>query len=642
MSSSKCTPAFNQETRDLMRERTDLARVVKAMDTGDFGPVIRAKARDLIDAGHPAQDVLAQAHAYVEKYAPHTREEVLTAINHVRRAPPTKTAAMEQRAKIKAELRDLEAIAKGEKPKGIKALFRKADPNETYNKMRATQLKKQLAELERRIRENDFAPAKRQTVHELSEANRKALEAVQKAKNDFLDAQLRDEFKKQGIGEKTGHFLLALQRFMIFSHITTLGKLTSAAGQRIVFNPIDDLAGSLLNAIPGYKAGISGGAPTEGHGFSPGAYKAALGRVFSKETLQDMRDLLINGQAGRDVLYSLHRGPGQFPMLEWAQRMHAVLKTPAKVFAFHESLTKQMADERDRMVAEGLSPEAIDTALQDPANVATMQAKAYAKSKRAILMQDNAFSDWFQESMRSLERKGGAGGRVAAFAAHALMPVVKIPSNFLSEFTSYTAGALALHKLVFKRGMESLTPEEKDYIARNLKKQTVGLAILALGYFGQGIGVQAGGYYDKKHQPKAGDPAFGGLQLFGVNIPRVFVHSPQLELLQLGATLRRYHDSTRRSDSAGHATLTVGEGIAEQVPLFSAATNVVHALDSPKAVSVFVGKEAASFTEPGFVQDIAKWTDPEDKRKPQGFVDALKVGIPELRETVPTHNRPSE
>lgn len=617
----KCTPQYNQETRQLMEKRGELTRIAKGVESGNFGLAIRAKANDLIDAGHTAVDVLDQTHAYINQYAPHSKEEVSNAITGHGRPVPTKKEAFNQRASIKGELRDLAQL-----------------PDEAYNRARTTALNKRLAEYERRIAANDFSPFTKPTLHQLSEANRQSMLKVQGAKNAFTDAQLRDEFKKQGIGEKTGNFLLGLQRMMLFSHITTFGKLTSAALQRIVFNPIDDLAGSALNAIPGYKSAISGGAPTEGQGFSPSAYASGLGHVFSKETGQDMRRMMVEGQAGMDVLYGLHhRSPGQFGYLEWAARMHGVIKTPAKQFAFYESMTKQIAHERDQMLSKGMDPAAVDIALQRPENLAVMQAKALVKGKRAILMQDNAFSDWFQGTLRQLSAKGGTLGKIASFSAHGLMPVVKIPSNFMVEVGSYTGGALPALKTIVSTGISKLTPEQKDYISRNMKKQTVGLGLLALGFLGPETGIQAGGYYDKKHQPKKGDPDFGGMQLFGLNVPRFLVHSPQLEVMQIGATLRRYVDSRQRSDTPAHAAFATLGGIASEVPLFSTAGNVNRAVGSPKAASVFAGREATSFVEPGFIQDIAKWTDPAKTRRPKGFSDAMKLGIPGLREQVPQH-----
>lgn len=511
---------------------------------------------------------------------------------------------------------------------------RPVDPNAAVTK----RLQKRLSDVQARLAASDFAPRPKATPRPLSDENQKIAYQLQKAKNDFVDAQMRDEFAKQGIAQKTGNWLLGLQRLMIFSHITTFGKLASAATQRIVFDPVDDLAGSLLNAIPGYKKAVSGGAPTEGQGFSLGAYATGLSHVFSRENARNMLRAVVDGQTTLDVLHGVHKGPSQYPYLDWAARLHGAIKTPVKLDAFYVSMSKQMAFERDRLLSQGVSPDEAERILSKPENQATMQAKAIAKGKRAILMQDNAFSDGFQRAMHWLGSTNDLG-KATEFLTRALMPVVKIPSNFITEVGSYTGGGLAAGKKLIqsamKDGIANMTPEERDYVARNFKKQTVGLALLALGYLGQESGVQAGGYYDKRHKPKDGEPDFGGLSLWGHELPHWLVHSPQLELLQIGATLRRYHDSLNSKDTSGHAAGVIAGGIADQVPLLSAESNLHYASESPKAAGTFAGREVASFVEPGFVQDIAKWTDDAKTRKPQGFVDAMKLGIPGLREQVP-------
>jgi hypothetical protein len=176
----KCTPQFNNETRDLMRQRDDLARIAKGAELGDFTKAMQAKAHDLIDEGLSAQDVLTKTTEYINQYAKHSKEEVLAAINYTKRAAPTKTEAQTQRAAIRAELRDLQD-----------------GPDSTYNKTRATALKKQLAELERRLRENDFSPNEKPTVRQLNEANTKAQFAVAKAKEEFGRRQFEDEMSKR-------------------------------------------------------------------------------------------------------------------------------------------------------------------------------------------------------------------------------------------------------------------------------------------------------------------------------------------------------------------------------------------------------------------------------------------------------------
>ena len=50
----------------------------------------------------------------------------------------------------------------------------------------------------------------------------------------------------------------------------------------------------------------------------------------------------------------------------------------------------------------------------------------------------------------------------------------------------------------------------------------------------------------------------------------------------------------------------------------------------------FLGEMAKNTIDPIALQQIAKWTDEEDKRSPETIFEHIKTGIPGARETVPT------
>ncbi|MEO7044223.1 MAG: hypothetical protein ABI091_02875, partial [Ferruginibacter sp.] len=238
----------------------------------------------------------------------------------------------------------------------------------------------------------------------------------------------------------------------------------------------------------------------------------------------------------------------------------------------------------------------------------------------------------------------GASGKLTAAMTRVLLPIVKVPTNFVWESSSYAVGAVKALPYVAKamvKGVDSLTPDQADFVMRALKKQSLGLGILALGYFNpQAIG----GYYTGKR--KEGDLKAGDVEVFGVHIPHLVLHAPLIEMLQIGATLRRTHDAQEdKGEDVGKISeeglIDAGKGLFGQVPFFNSAGTLGGAFKNAKSLEGFAGEMAKSLIVPPTVQQIAASKDTDEQgnpisRKPQNFIQHIEEGIPGLRQDVPT------
>lgn len=109
---AKCTPEYNDETRRLMAHAADLRRVAKGAETGDFSVAAKAKANEVIDAGETDPlKVVDAVHQFLNEHVPLAKDEVAAMIAEPKAR--TRSEAVQRRAEVIAQLRDLEKTQKG-------------------------------------------------------------------------------------------------------------------------------------------------------------------------------------------------------------------------------------------------------------------------------------------------------------------------------------------------------------------------------------------------------------------------------------------------------------------------------------------------------------------------------------------------
>lgn len=518
-----------------------------------------------------------------------------------------------------------------------------ANPKKTPEERRLSALKARVsaktARLEEQMAIGDFS-AKPKLPPVKPDAELLAAQAkLAKIENGVYAKRAAAEDAQRTKVEKVGDFISRWYRAGILSGPQTLAKLTAAATWRMIGTPIEEVVGAGFSKLYPETARS---ASREG-GISAKAEVAAIHDFFTK----GMKDAWDNFRMRRSELEQVGN-PKQSSLprklSDFFGMLHGALKAPVKRAEFARSMVKRY----EAATAKGED-------VSNPEVRGRIMAEAFKDADRAILMQDNRVATITKMAIRNLEAppKGQTHstftGKVWSTVANILLPIVKIPTNYVAETFAHTPlGLLSGHAEMISawrrvaKGMEkSIPPEQADLILRHLKKGLIGSALMLVGYLNPNA---VGGYYQHGQKRSKEDVKAGGLRIFGVDIPRLLVHNPALEALQLGSTIRRIKDSKRKKSSTETRGLTEGivggvAGLTEEVPLVGSALKTSKLFDSHERAS-FVGELVKSGVEPQFVQWLARTMDKDAQgepvnRKSESIVDYLKSGVPGLRETLP-------
>ena len=450
-----------------------------------------------------------------------------------------------------------------------------------------------------------------------------------KTQIDFLKEELKNK-QRSGI-EKGMDYLHGWHRFGILSGVPSSVKIGTAALTRGIVTRGENLVGQALSLIPGIRRAAKR-APREG-GINRSAEAKAFSSWFDKMTKDDIKRVMKTGISELDYLYGAKepKAPKVPEWMEFFGRMHSAIKLLPKRAEFFRSLEMRT----EQAIKEGKNPD--DAVVQQELGVA-----AYNDALRAVFMQENILSEGFQGVVRKYEKTQPAFASGLKF----LFPIVKVPSNYVAEQSSYVPiVALVKAITVGVQGRKGMTPEQADYFMRALKKGSIGTAFIALGFFNPG---NLGGYYTGKR--KKDDLEAGDIELFGVKLPHFMLHTPLLEMLQVGATMRRAAESQLAKGEEPSEILgiytggipAVLKGQLTQIPFFGTSERIMKTLDNQSGAAdkmkEYGSSIAQSIIEPQLMQNIADWTDMEDgktvKRESKGLVEKLKEGAPGFKKTL--------
>jgi hypothetical protein len=457
---------------------------------------------------------------------------------------------------------------------------------------------------------------------------------VEKIKGKFDAEKRKLELANRSKWEKFWDGFVKWRRASALTGISTLGKLGTAALGRIIISPIEELYGGIISKIPGISL-FAKEAPREG-GINLRAEAKAISQLWKKATYKDIKDIIVSGKGSLDQLFG-KKGDLPPEALDFFGQLHSALKATPKRAEFFRSFEKRL---------EFAAKKGFD--VNDPTVQATIAAQSYIDANRSIFMNDNMATDAYKIALNYLDKKGDTG-KLAASLAKILMPIVKVPTNYVLETSHYAFGipkAVISMSHALLKGLDNMTPEQADYVMRMLKKGSIGGALFTLGYFNsQNFG---GYYYGKRDKKDASKP--NEMIVFGWHVPHWAQHIPVLEMLQFGATVRRVEDAydvknekaqkkgNETTNSVGAGFFHAGTGLLGEVPFFDQSKRLIQAATTPQQASAYTGDLTRSLVVPQGVQDIAKFTDSEEQRKPKNYWDRIKMGIPVLREQVPVKN----
>jgi hypothetical protein len=514
-----------------------------------------------------------------------------------------------------------------------------------------------IRDYEDRLANRDFDPAPKREIKMDNEALRLKAEA-ERAKSKFLSWLRADKMKNRKFNEKALDAMVKWSRGFLLSGPSTLGKLTSAAFLRLGLNPMEETVGSVLKHLP-YVKQVAARAPIEGHGINARIEANAL-TAGLMQGLKDADQTLRTGKSSLDRVFGKRQDSGigelddeQKSVVDIFGHIHGALKAPVKRVAFERALLNQA----EFYIGKGV--DVSDPGVQTKMMVEAWKREAYKRANKDIFMQPNHYADRFRRAINSLEEKAKGEKNVkptrklAASMLRTLVPIMKVPTNIVGEAIEYATGLVtgsAKTAQAFHAGIDQLKPEQADQIMRELKKGTIGTAALLLGYY---LPQYVGGFYQQGEKRPKGDVKYGGVRMFGHDIPKTILHHPLIEAAQMGATIARVADSKLRKKDLEKQGLPEGAfagllGLIDDVP-FIEDTFEASKLMNPHDRGMYLGELAKSRIVPQMLSQAAEYYDKDAqgnpiKRKPDktGLKAAgqyLEMGVPGLRETVPPRKR---
>jgi hypothetical protein len=588
-----------------------------------------------------------------------TKKDVHDLVAGVYSKKPTRSELAEKVKELRDEaklINELEGLQNGEVPKSSKEQKKRSDRIEAlkqqiseYKKENFPKGKKELTDQQRldnakeRVRQRmkeydemlkkgDFE--KKEKRPPVSDAELMKLKADAERKKAQIDSEVEKiKFAAQGGLSKGLDYLHGWHRFSILSGIPTLGKIGGAVLGRNITTPVESAIGKGLSKIPGLSK-IAKGAPREGDSSVKSEAKS-FAQWVDKMTYKDVGNIMKTGLSDLDAVYG-NKTEHYSPLPGWMDffgRLHAAIKSIPKRQEFFRSLELRT----EHALKNGAD-------VSDPNVQMELTAGAYNDSLRAVFMQDNFITDAYKSGLNRLknmkDRNGKPvdGAKAVSDVLQFLLPIVKVPTNFVAEESSYMVGALKA-AFMLRKGIKNLSPDQKDAIMRAFKKQTIGAAFMMIGFMNP---TTFGGYYTGKRKEE--DLQAGDIELFGIKMPHWLMHTPLLEASQLGATMRRVRDSQQKKGKPVNPTTGMTEafkGVISQVPFVNQAQGTSQAFENLDNAKKFFFRFAQGIAEPQLLQNVAKWTDKHDedgnavKRDPKTLVETLKTGVPGLREQVP-------
>ena len=495
-----------------------------------------------------------------------------------------------------------------------------------------SRMSSRIAELTDKLARGDFSPKAKRPPPTLDPEARRLRTELEGLKEDWREGLDRERYNQRGLPERAGDWLAKLKRFQILSSGVSLFKLMGAAVARVAISTPEEAMGIPVSAI--VPRAVMEKAARQA-GFNTRAEVKSIASTV-KQGMKDAHRTLMKGKSELDLMYG-ERDATPPSWLDFWGRIHGMLKAPTKRAEFERSFEKRLQHAADHGVD-----------ITDEDVKARIGLEAYKDANRAIFLQDNMVTNWWKAGLGALERRQKATGephpigKLAGTLARITLPIVKVPTNIVAETLEYAVGSVTgLGRLGYAmaRGVDRLPPEEADAIMRSLKKGSLGMAALALGYYNPDI---FGGYYQKGEKRKKEEAQVGGLRIYGHNVPSFLLHNPLLETLQIGATIRRVQDSkyaaTGKRKGFGEGLYAAAMGIGEQIPFIRETPVLAKAMD-PNQKGQFWGEMLRSMLVPQLLQQAAQWHDEDAfgnpvKRNPRDVVEELEVGIPGLRERV--------
>jgi hypothetical protein len=500
----------------------------------------------------------------------------------------------------------------------------------TFNKEYA-RLANVNAKLKKQIAEGDFEPKFRKPPLE-DEVTRQLRLEGEDLKQQREDMRRKHRMENRTPMEKLIDNAIGWKRFSVLGHVGTLGKLVSFGAESLAARPLESAASSVLRRIPA----LSKIAEKDPMSQSIGV-KEEINAIW--DGITKGRKEFVNTLKGKKSEIDLKYGDKKIEQdagwMAWPGYLHAALKGPIKQAAFESGYKKALQSMANRDM------DIHDPAVQHAAGVAAYEMMA----KPAIMMENNAVTQFYNAIISQARASKSPVIRGFGYTAQELLPITKIPNNYIKQAVDYSLGLVTGGLKVAKAlhgGIDNLDPHDANIIMKQMSRGSIGGIALALGIM---FPDAFGGYHIRGVKKDDDNPDDGGLKIFGAKVPKFFLHHPIFVPAQIGATIRKWWDMSVDADSSladksdairkGLAYATVG--LLEESPFFPVHNSIGKLVD-PDRHGSFTGEIVAG-NIPGFIQDFAKYTDRDEegnviKRKREGLIDELANVTPFWRKTL--------
>lgn len=563
---------------------------------------------------------------------------------------------------------------KNELKKEVEGLRRDADPNydpkkkalEDYNEG----LQKKVWELEDRLESGDLTDKEPPPKIDFSR-DKRSLELetrLKKLENDFKATRRAGELINRSWFQKIMSLAAATKRAFVLSRISTFVRLLAAdVWSNVVFAPLEEVSGAA--GYVGTKFGFAKKLSQQADRYGISSFKdlkaagkgqlAAFGALGNPQTWKDFVSDAKNGYNELSLMYGDTRAEVPKELRDHWQTIEHGLEVFGRTHGAIKGISKRMEFARSYVIRkESARRKGAD--VDNPVVQASIGAMAYQDAMRHVLMENNIASTQYQRAINWLQTKG-FGAQLMALTMQELMPIVKIPTNLLLNAARATLGTPLAGGVIVARGIaeiiskgnseygiSKLTPEQSDALLRNFRKGNVGMGLMLAGFFAPGM-FGAAHYYQKgSDQPEGMEE--GDVKFFGVKVPKWLADNPYLVTMKIGASLRASYDyyTDEKNEDYFHAAASAfahtAAGAAEETPLIGSPAQLYQAATGYGG-NYFWYNLIKSTIEPGILQEIAEDTDNRGnwydliggdriKRKPSSVVDALKTGVPSLRQQV--------
>lgn len=407
-------------------------------------------------------------------------------------------------------------------------------------------------------------------------------------------------------------------RLSVLSGYNVLAKLGFAATiggalKRIPEQAIGYIYGQIFK-------GIAEKAPIEGY-VNAAAEAKFYKEFFNPKTFaKNSWEILKSGESPLSKKFS----PGTYehiPGIYLPTDLHQVIKDPLKRATYEASLKNALAwAERNGMD------------INDDLVIQSLETAAYKRAQYEIFQEQNWLSKKFGEWKHSMEEAGNLGA-TGKFLADFMIPVSTVPTNIARRMAitspfGLIKGAAGVVE-AYRKGVESLTPEQAESVYRQLKQGTLGTALWLIGWYGYS---NFGGLYSKFDPNKKrdeGDLVSDEMSVGGKMVPKPVQHAIPLEIIQFAATARRVYDNYKEDkgkstpEAIEKAALASIGALSEQIPVVETVAHTIGAFNDPYEAKKLEEDAKRRFQpqilrETGVIEDDKKgiWDeDPESKKQ---------------------------